>query len=85
MRLQCAQQTGVDFPPVEECYNSVEGHILLHEVGVKQNALNTTVYWVPWILINDVSIVMLLQPVTGMEYLHKGQLYYIIFQHLFLL
>ncbi|XP_050728324.1 gamma-interferon-inducible lysosomal thiol reductase-like [Eriocheir sinensis] len=51
---QCAEQTGVDFAPVEECYNSVEGHRLLHEVGVKQNALETAVYWVPWILIDDV-------------------------------
>ncbi|XP_050728323.1 gamma-interferon-inducible lysosomal thiol reductase-like isoform X2 [Eriocheir sinensis] len=51
---QCAEQTGVNFAPVEECYNSVEGHRLLHEVGVKQNALEIALYWVPWILIDDV-------------------------------
>lgn len=58
IRLQCAELSGIDFQVIEECYNSVAGHILLHEVGLKQKALNTSVYWVPWILINDVSIVL---------------------------
>lgn len=54
-RQQCAEQSGVDYAPVEQCYNSVEGHVLLHDVGVIQNTLDPTLYYVPWILINDVS------------------------------
>lgn len=54
--LQCAQLAEItNFNEIEACYNSVEGQQLLHDVGLIQETLDPQIYYVPWILINDVS------------------------------
>merc|ERR1711874_221045 len=49
----CAAQVGTDWAPIENCINSVEGQNLLHDVAVKQEQLNPSLYYVPWIVVND--------------------------------
>ncbi|XP_063600328.1 gamma-interferon-inducible lysosomal thiol reductase-like [Penaeus indicus] len=51
---KCAEVSGVNYTRVEDCFNSVEGQLLQHEVGVKQAELDPPLNYVPWILINDV-------------------------------
>ncbi|XP_037773983.1 gamma-interferon-inducible lysosomal thiol reductase-like [Penaeus monodon] len=51
---RCAEVSGVNYTRVEDCFNSVEGQLLQHEVGVKQAELDPPLYYVPWILINEV-------------------------------
>ncbi|XP_047484318.1 gamma-interferon-inducible lysosomal thiol reductase-like [Penaeus chinensis] len=51
---RCAEVSGVNYTRVEDCFNSVEGQQLQHEVGAKQAELDPPLYYVPWILINDV-------------------------------
>ncbi|KAK3873595.1 hypothetical protein Pcinc_021400 [Petrolisthes cinctipes] len=52
---ECAQEAGVtNFSEIEICYTSVEGQQLLHQVGLLQEPLDPQIYYVPWILINDV-------------------------------
>jgi len=51
---KCAEEAGVSYTEIEDCFNSVRGQQLLHEVGVVQNQLDPTLNYVPWILINDV-------------------------------
>ncbi|XP_042892799.1 gamma-interferon-inducible lysosomal thiol reductase-like isoform X2 [Penaeus japonicus] len=51
---KCAEESGVDYTRVEDCFNSVEGQQLQHEVGVKQEKLDPPLDYVPWILINEV-------------------------------
>ncbi|XP_042223481.1 gamma-interferon-inducible lysosomal thiol reductase-like [Homarus americanus] len=50
----CAAQVGQDWAPIDACVNSVEGENLLHEVAVEQEKLKPALYYVPWILVNDV-------------------------------
>lgn len=55
--LQCAQEAGItNYNDIETCTTSVEGQQLLHEVGLIQQTLDPQIYYVPWILVNDVSI-----------------------------
>lgn len=54
--MKCAEKHGIDFAPIKECYTTIEGHKLLHEVGVKQRTFAPELDYVPWILINDVSV-----------------------------
>lgn len=51
---QCAEKHGIDFAPIQQCFQSTEGQHLLHDVGVKQNAAAPNLNYVPWIMINDV-------------------------------
>ncbi|XP_071521691.1 gamma-interferon-inducible lysosomal thiol reductase-like [Panulirus ornatus] len=51
---QCAHEAGVDFANIENCYNTVEGQQLQHQVGLKQATLDPQLIYVPWILIDDV-------------------------------
>ncbi|XP_027232210.2 gamma-interferon-inducible lysosomal thiol reductase-like [Penaeus vannamei] len=51
---RCAEVSGVNYTRVYDCFNSVEGQQLQHEVGVKQAQLNPPLNYVPWILINEV-------------------------------
>merc|ERR1719209_984847 len=49
----CAAQVGAEWAPIEICINSVEGQNLLHDIAVKQDALSPSLYYVPWIIVND--------------------------------
>merc|ERR1719209_211367 len=49
----CAAQVGADWAPIEDCINSVEGQNLLHAVALKQDQLSPSLYYVPWIVVND--------------------------------
>ena len=42
---------------VNECANSDEGSNLLHEYGIETKNLDPKLYFVPWIIFNDVIIV----------------------------
>lgn len=50
----CANQVGLDWQKIYDCANSDLGSQLLHDNGVKTQALDPSVTWVPWIIINDV-------------------------------
>ncbi|XP_053638813.1 gamma-interferon-inducible lysosomal thiol reductase [Cherax quadricarinatus] len=50
----CAAQVGQDWAPLEECVSSLEGQNLLHDVAVQEEKLDPQLYFVPWILVNDV-------------------------------
>ncbi|MCL4150887.1 UNVERIFIED_CONTAM: hypothetical protein GTU68_032881 [Idotea baltica] len=54
----CAAEVGVSFEPIEQCSNSTEGELILHEVGVAQSQLDPSVFYVPWIIVNDVSMLL---------------------------
>ena len=55
-QFQCAKEVGQNWSPIDHCVNSVEGQKALHDVAVKQESLNPKLTFVPWILVNDVSI-----------------------------
>ncbi|XP_066988241.1 gamma-interferon-inducible lysosomal thiol reductase-like [Macrobrachium rosenbergii] len=50
----CANYIMEDYSPVENCWNSLEGQLLLHETGEKQRQLQPLLSYVPWIIVNDV-------------------------------
>lgn len=50
----CAAAVGVEWAPLEQCVNSLEGQNLLHDVAVIQDQLQPPLYFVPWIIVNDV-------------------------------
>merc|ERR1712055_16759 len=50
---QCAAISNVDWTPIESCWNSRDGEEALHDVAVKQEQLNPSLYFVPWITVND--------------------------------
>ncbi|XP_068248939.1 gamma-interferon-inducible lysosomal thiol reductase-like [Palaemon carinicauda] len=50
----CAELIGIDSTPIHNCWNSVDGQMLLHEVGEIERTLDPPLTYVPWILINDV-------------------------------
>ncbi|KAG0714860.1 Gamma-interferon-inducible lysosomal thiol reductase [Chionoecetes opilio] len=51
---KCAGEVGADWKPIEECVSSLEGQNLLHDVAVQQEQLKPQLYFVPWIIVNDV-------------------------------
>ncbi|MCL4153176.1 UNVERIFIED_CONTAM: hypothetical protein GTU68_060532, partial [Idotea baltica] len=51
----CAEAVGKPWAPIELCINSIEGQNLLHAVALEQEKLDPALYFVPWILVNDVS------------------------------
>nr|ACJ23247.1 gamma-interferon-inducible lysosomal thiol reductase [Penaeus monodon] len=50
----CAAQVNADWAPLEHCINSVEGENFLHQVALQQEQLDPSLYFVPWIIVNDV-------------------------------
>ncbi|KAK8728670.1 hypothetical protein OTU49_009085, partial [Cherax quadricarinatus] len=50
---RCAQEVGVEWDPINQCAESVDGELLLYEQGQKQEALDPVPDWMPWIIIND--------------------------------
>lgn len=55
-RVQCAEEVGVDYTPIEACVDSVEGEEALHAVALEQEKLDPSLYFVPWIIVDDVRI-----------------------------
>lgn len=49
----CADNAGIPFNQIDECWKSEESQHLLHEIGLQQNGLRPVVDWVPWIVLND--------------------------------
>ena len=43
---------------VLECAESDEGSDLLHELGIETKNLDPELYFVPWLLFNDVGIIL---------------------------
>ncbi|XP_068230737.1 gamma-interferon-inducible lysosomal thiol reductase-like isoform X1 [Palaemon carinicauda] len=50
----CASYIMEDYRPVENCWNSLEGQLLLHEIGERQRQLHPLPSYIPWIIVNDV-------------------------------
>ncbi|XP_071536815.1 gamma-interferon-inducible lysosomal thiol reductase-like [Panulirus ornatus] len=50
----CAASVGADWGPLDQCVNSLEGQNLLHDVALQQEQLDPPLYFVPWIIVNDV-------------------------------
>ncbi|XP_050716203.1 GILT-like protein 1 [Eriocheir sinensis] len=51
---KCAAEVGQDWAPLDACVNSLEGQNLLHAVALQQEQLDPSLYFVPWIIVNDV-------------------------------
>ncbi|KAA0202691.1 hypothetical protein HAZT_HAZT001179 [Hyalella azteca] len=52
----CAELVGQDWTPIGACVDSLEGQEALHAVALEQEKLDPTLYFVPWILVDDVRI-----------------------------
>lgn len=50
---ECATELGLDFGRLSNCYTSWEGTTLLAANGIKTHDLEPTLYYVPWILYQD--------------------------------
>ncbi|XP_047478942.1 gamma-interferon-inducible lysosomal thiol reductase-like [Penaeus chinensis] len=51
---KCAERVEVEWQPIDNCSQSVEGEQLLHEAGLEQGLLDPRPDWMPWIILNDV-------------------------------
>lgn len=51
----CAAEVGVQWEPLNQCMKNGEGAGLLHDLATQQEQLDPELYFVPWIIINDVS------------------------------
>ncbi|EFX72166.1 hypothetical protein DAPPUDRAFT_231465 [Daphnia pulex] len=50
----CAELAGLDYAPIDTCQMSIEGQDLVHDHGVETLNLEPTLYFVPWIIYNQV-------------------------------
>ncbi|XP_069985912.1 GILT-like protein 1 [Penaeus vannamei] len=50
---ECARVAGVGLTDVARCHHTAEGEALQREIGERQRQLDPSLYYVPWILIND--------------------------------
>ncbi|XP_047482271.1 gamma-interferon-inducible lysosomal thiol reductase-like [Penaeus chinensis] len=51
---KCAERVEVEWQPIDNCSQSVEGEQLLHEAGLEQGLLDPRPDWMPWIIFNDI-------------------------------
>ncbi|RXG73042.1 hypothetical protein Avbf_02820 [Armadillidium vulgare] len=65
--VECANQVSVSPDIIINCANSTEGENLLHDVGVSQSQLVPEVNYVPWIIINDRSVLILVSQDEGVH------------------
>ena len=49
---ECAKRLGIEWTPIEECYNGPQGNILEHEMAEKTASLKPPHMYVPWITVN---------------------------------
>ncbi|KAF2367371.1 Gamma interferon inducible lysosomal thiol reductase GILT, partial [Trinorchestia longiramus] len=48
---KCSSTVGISvWPSIDECSTSVEGEILLHDIGVKTHSLDPVLDYVPWMV-----------------------------------
>ena len=47
---------GLDYAPIDICQMSIEGQDLVHDHGVETLNLEPTLFFVPWIIYNKVSL-----------------------------
>ncbi len=45
---------GLDYAPIDTCQMNIEGQDLVHDHGVETLNLEPTLYFVPWIIYNQV-------------------------------
>ncbi|OXA57376.1 GILT-like protein 1 [Folsomia candida] len=50
----CAISLGLNYTRIGECYNNWEGPTILASAGIRTHDLVPTLYYVPWIVYNDV-------------------------------
>jgi hypothetical protein len=60
----CAQELGLNYTVIEDCYNSWEGQTLLAAKGIQTHDLNPALYYVPWIMFDGMWRV---EDMTGSE------------------
>ncbi|XP_063597950.1 gamma-interferon-inducible lysosomal thiol reductase-like [Penaeus indicus] len=51
---KCAERVEVEWQPIDNCSQSVQGERLLHEAGLEQGLLDPRPDWMPWIILDDV-------------------------------
>lgn len=57
--LQCAEEAGVDYTPIEECAKGKEGSLLVKQHGDRTHALSPKVTFIPTVQLNRSSQVPL--------------------------
>ena len=50
--------TSPTFEEIDTCSNSIEGENLLHDLGVETHNLKPSLYFVPWITFDRVTILI---------------------------
>ena len=53
--MEAADITGTTFEEVDKCHGSAEGESLLHDIGVETANLDPPLYFIPWILLDEVN------------------------------
>ena len=53
--MEAADITGTTFEDVDRCHSTPEGENLLHEIGVETANLDPPLYFIPWILLDEVN------------------------------
>ena len=53
--MEAADITGTTFEEVDKCHGSAEGENLLHDIGVETANLDPPLYFIPWILLDEVN------------------------------
>ena len=53
--MEAADITGATFEEVDKCHSTAEGENLLHEIGVETANLDPPLYFIPWILLDEVN------------------------------
>ena len=53
--MEAADIGGATFEEVDKCHSSAEGENLLHDIGVETVNLDPPLYFVPWILLDEVN------------------------------
>ena len=53
--MEAADITAATFEEVDDCHDSAQGENLLHDIGVETANLNPPLYFIPWILLDEVN------------------------------
>ena len=63
--MAAADITEVTFEEVDKCHSSAEGENLLHDIGVETANLDPPLYFIPWILLDEVKPSRKCPPLQG--------------------
>ena len=63
--MAAADITETTFEEVDKCHSSAEGENLLHDIGVETANLDPPLYFIPWILLDEVKPSRKCPPLQG--------------------